>query len=203
MRTLRLFTILLVCLAPAQAAGQFRTHNDRFAPPHFTSRADWDARAAYLREHVLASAGLLPLPEKCPLHAVVFDDVTHADYTRVEGLLREPPRVLRDGQSLPAGRRRSVPGGAVAARTLDVRPSREHARSCRVPAAPSTSRARGSSCSCTTWSATTTAGSFRTPSAGGARTSGASASRACSSGTASAASTSSSRCRTCARTRLA
>ena len=80
MRTLRLLIILLVCLAPVQAAGQFRTHNDRFAPPQFTSKADWDRRAAHLREHVLATAGLVPLPAKPPLHAVIFDDVTHADY---------------------------------------------------------------------------------------------------------------------------
>ena len=58
---------------------QYRTLNDRFPGPAFTSRAEWDARAAYLREHVLASAGLLPLPEKTPLHPVVFDEVEHAD----------------------------------------------------------------------------------------------------------------------------
>src|SRR5207253_5990731 len=38
-------------------------------------------RAAYLREHVLASTGLLPMPERTPLNAVVFDEVTHPDYT--------------------------------------------------------------------------------------------------------------------------
>jgi hypothetical protein len=81
MRKLSPVILLLLLLAPVQAAGQFRTHNDRFAPPHFTSRADWDRRAAYLREHVLASAGLLPLPEKPPLRPAVFDEVKHPDYS--------------------------------------------------------------------------------------------------------------------------
>ena len=73
----------LVLLTQAFAGGQraqFRTLDDRFPLPAFASRADWDRRAAYLREHVFASAGLLPLPEKTPLHPVVFDEVKHTDY---------------------------------------------------------------------------------------------------------------------------
>jgi len=73
--------LLLVLLAPAQAAAQFRTLDDQFAPPAFTSRADWEARAAYLREHILASAGLLPMPAKTPLHPVVFDETKHDGYS--------------------------------------------------------------------------------------------------------------------------
>ena len=60
--------------------GQYRTLNDRFPGPAFTSRAEWDARAAYLREHVLASAGLLPLPERTPLNPVIFDELTREGY---------------------------------------------------------------------------------------------------------------------------
>ena len=44
-------------------------------------RRAWKPRAEYLRQHVLASAGLLPLPEKTPLRASVFGEITHADYT--------------------------------------------------------------------------------------------------------------------------
>ena len=57
--------------APA-APSIYRTLDDRFAPPHFSSAGEWNARRAYLREHVLASAGLLPMPEKTPLHPQVF-----------------------------------------------------------------------------------------------------------------------------------
>jgi dienelactone hydrolase len=59
----------------------YRTLNDRFEPPHFSSVDAWKPRAAYLREHVLASAGLLPLPDKTPLNPSVFGEVRRADYT--------------------------------------------------------------------------------------------------------------------------
>jgi dienelactone hydrolase len=59
----------------------FRTLNDTFEPPTFTDAAEWKKRAAYLREHILASAGLLPLPERPPLSPRIFGDVKRADYT--------------------------------------------------------------------------------------------------------------------------
>src|SRR3954451_3169582 len=59
----------------------FRTHTTTYAPPHFATAEEWTARKAYLREHILASAGLLPMPERTALHPVVFGEVTHDDYT--------------------------------------------------------------------------------------------------------------------------
>src|SRR3954451_3826203 len=59
----------------------FRTHTTTYAPPHFATAEEWTARKAYLREHILASAGLLPLPEKTPLRPVVFGEITHEGYT--------------------------------------------------------------------------------------------------------------------------
>ncbi len=79
MRAPFIVVALLVSLA-ATAAGQFRTLNDRFAPPAFTSRAAWEMRAAVLREHILASAGLLPLPVRHPLKPVVFDELRRPGY---------------------------------------------------------------------------------------------------------------------------
>lgn len=75
-----LHTAALLLLA-AQAPAPFRTLDDRFAPPRFADRTAWEQRAAYLREHVLASAGLLPLPERTPLNPVVFDESTHEGYS--------------------------------------------------------------------------------------------------------------------------
>ena len=69
--------------APPQSQPQkstYRTLDDRFAPPQFSSLDEWKRRAEYLREHVLASAGLLPLPEKTPLHPSVFGEIAHSDY---------------------------------------------------------------------------------------------------------------------------
>jgi hypothetical protein len=59
----------------------YRTLDDRFDPPHYSTADAWKPRAAYLREHVLASAGLLPLPEKTPLRPSIFGEVRRADYS--------------------------------------------------------------------------------------------------------------------------
>jgi hypothetical protein len=70
----------LTSQAPVGSA-PYRTLNDRFAPPKFATVEAWKPRAEYLRQHVLASAGLLPLPEKTPLRASVFGEIRRSDYT--------------------------------------------------------------------------------------------------------------------------
>ena len=45
------------------------------------SKRAWEKRAAYLREQILAGAGLIPMPEKCPLNAKVFGLLDRGDYT--------------------------------------------------------------------------------------------------------------------------
>jgi hypothetical protein len=70
----------LTSQAPAGSA-PYRTLNDRFAPPKFATVEAWKPRAEYLRLHVLASAGLLPLPERTPLGASVFGEIRRSDYT--------------------------------------------------------------------------------------------------------------------------
>lgn len=59
----------------------FRTHTTTYAAPQYQSAGAWKTRAAYLREHILASAGLLPMPERTALHPVVFGELKHEDYT--------------------------------------------------------------------------------------------------------------------------
>ena len=84
---MRFFAGVLV-LAATIAAGQvafaqrkpYRTLNDTFAPPQFTSLDEWNRRAAHIRELILASAGLLPMPERSPLRANVFDEIKHPDH---------------------------------------------------------------------------------------------------------------------------
>ena len=71
--------VLTQVLAGGQGV-QYRTLDDRFSGPAFTTRAEWDQRAAYVREHVLASAGLLPLPEKTPLNSTVFGELKRDGY---------------------------------------------------------------------------------------------------------------------------
>ena len=76
-------TVAALSLAAATLAAQapaYRTHNDRLDPPSFASAEIWTPRARYLREHVLASAGLLPMPARTPLNPVVFGELRHSDY---------------------------------------------------------------------------------------------------------------------------
>ena len=48
--------------------------------PGYT-KAEWTAKAAELREHILVSNGLTPMPEKTPLNAHIFGRVEREDYT--------------------------------------------------------------------------------------------------------------------------
>ena len=45
------------------------------------SKQAWEQRASFLREQILAGAGLIPLPEKRPLNAKVFGVLDRGDYT--------------------------------------------------------------------------------------------------------------------------
>jgi hypothetical protein len=78
---LALATAFALVAQPPAAQSPYRTLDDRFAPPQFSSVQQWNARRAYLREHVLASAGLLPMPEKTPLNPVIFGEIKKSDYT--------------------------------------------------------------------------------------------------------------------------
>jgi hypothetical protein len=75
----------------------FRTHTTTYTPPHFATAEEWAARKAYLREHILASAGLLPMPERTPLRAVVFGEVKHDDYTVSKVFFESLPGFLVTG----------------------------------------------------------------------------------------------------------
>jgi hypothetical protein len=75
------FAALAAAVQTPAGPSPYRTLDDRFDPPHYTTADAWKPRAAYLREHVLASAGLMPLPEKTPLQPSIFGEVRRADYS--------------------------------------------------------------------------------------------------------------------------
>lgn len=57
-------------------------HTDTvFTMPEFDSLEEWEPYAALLRRRILLSSGLLPLPERTPLNAVIFDRIEHPDYS--------------------------------------------------------------------------------------------------------------------------
>ena len=64
-----------------QRHSAYRTLNDRLRPRQYAALPEWQRRAAYLHDHVLVSAGLLPFPDKTPLRAQVFDDTRRRDYS--------------------------------------------------------------------------------------------------------------------------
>ena len=83
MRRLVIGALSLAVIAGINLTAQrkpYRGVNDTYAAPQFLSRAGWNIRAAHLRELVLASAGLLPMPDRTPLRAQVFGELTRPDY---------------------------------------------------------------------------------------------------------------------------
>jgi hypothetical protein len=83
MRRMKVMAFALGCAVLLQtppAQSPYRTLDDRFAPPKFTVAPEWNARREYLREHVLASAGMLPMPKKVALNAQIFGEIKKADY---------------------------------------------------------------------------------------------------------------------------
>ena len=130
--------VILLAGSGALAAGQeaYRTLNDKLSPPAAMTLEEWKVRAAHLKERILATAGLLPAPEKGPLNPVVFGEVSRADYTvskvyfeslpgfYVTGNLYKPmgsgpfPAILSPHGHWPYGRlenseHASVPGRAI------------------------------------------------------------------------------------------
>jgi dienelactone hydrolase len=103
----------MLCLAtalaaqvPEQDARNIDIHdsNTHFKMPVFTSREVWLERAAFLRKQILASAGLLPMPEKTPIHAEVFGKVERSGYTVEKVLLETYPGFYLGGNLYrPAG----------------------------------------------------------------------------------------------------
>jgi dienelactone hydrolase len=85
-----------------------KTH---FTMPEYKTLAEWKARKARLRKQILSAAGLLPLPEKTPLHPRIFGRIEHHDYAIEKVLLETLPgyylggnlyRPLRRSGKLPA-----------------------------------------------------------------------------------------------------
>ncbi|MBI2842242.1 MAG: acetylxylan esterase, partial [Armatimonadetes bacterium] len=63
----------------------------------YDSAEAWKTRADALRQQVLASAGLLPFPDKTPLHPVVFGSLDRGDYIVEKVYLQSYPGVFVTG----------------------------------------------------------------------------------------------------------
>ncbi len=87
-------------------------HTDtKFEMPEYRSLRRWKERAATLREEILFSAGLLPLPEKTPLNAQIFGKIEHEDYSIEKVVLETYPGFFLGGNLYrPVGKSGRLPG---------------------------------------------------------------------------------------------
>ena len=79
----RLVRATEVLPAADQRAGKLKDLNTPREFPAIRSRSEWESRAKEIREQILVSCGLWPLPEKTPLNARIFGKVERGGY-RVE-----------------------------------------------------------------------------------------------------------------------
>jgi dienelactone hydrolase len=79
--------------------------------PEFTSLKAWEQRKTFLRNQILVSAGLSPMPEKTPLHPQVFGKIEQKDYTIEKVLIETLPGFYLGGNLYrPRNRRAKHPG---------------------------------------------------------------------------------------------
>ena len=115
--------ILLAALVVAVAlpAGQIPDRDQRnvvirhtdtkYEMPEYRTLRRWKERAAALREEILFSAGLLPLPQKTPLNAQVFGKIEHEDYSIEKVILETYPGFFLGGNLYrPVGKSGRRPG---------------------------------------------------------------------------------------------
>ncbi len=117
-----LLALSSLATAPARAEDETVPRVDRRAvevrtldtPYTFAAPADpeaWRARARFLREQVLVSAGLWPMPEKGPLHAHVFGRVERGDYSVEKVYFESHPGFYVTGNLYrPVGKTGPFPG---------------------------------------------------------------------------------------------
>jgi hypothetical protein len=85
--------------------------NSHYKMSVFRTREEWLERAAFLRKQILASAGLLPMPEKRPLNAQVFGKLERDGYTVEKVLLETLPGFYLGGNLYrPRGGQGPFPG---------------------------------------------------------------------------------------------
>ena len=112
-----LFVVLLVSAAPVAQESRngipaqdlrntVLAGNTHYKMPVFATRDEWLERAAFLRKQILASAGLLPMPEKRPLNAQVFGKLERDGYTVEKVLLETLPGFYLGGNLYQAAKKK-------------------------------------------------------------------------------------------------
>src|SRR6266536_1637066 len=122
----------------AQRAGSVKDLNTPRTFPRIESRTEWQARAKEIREQILVSCGLWPLPEKTPLKAHISGKIERDGYSvekvyfqtypgfYLAGNLYRPlgkgsgpfPAILNPHGHWPNGRMADTREGSIAARCI-------------------------------------------------------------------------------------
>ncbi|MEO7144845.1 MAG: hypothetical protein ABI165_15200 [Bryobacteraceae bacterium] len=80
-----LAALAIPCTAQIPAADARNTNipgtNTVFTMPGYRTRAEWEARKQHLRYQILSAAGMLPMPEKTPLHPQISGRLERSGYT--------------------------------------------------------------------------------------------------------------------------
>lgn len=87
-----------------------RHTNYHFRMTEYPTLAAWEARKAQLERQVLSSSGLLPMPERTPLHPRIFGRIEHSEYSVEKVLLETWPGFYLGGNLYrPKGRAGRLP----------------------------------------------------------------------------------------------
>src|SRR3989454_4046433 len=125
--------------ATDQRTARFKDLNTPREFPAIHSRAEWESRAKEIREQILVSCGLWPMPEKSPLNARIFGKVERDGYSvekvyfqtypgfYLAGNLYRPlgkgsgpfPAILNPHGHWPNGRMADTKEGSIAARCIN------------------------------------------------------------------------------------
>ncbi len=118
-RIIALFALLGLAMSAAEIPEQDTRntytpdYNTHVQMPVFTTREAWLERAAFLRKQILSSAGLLPMPEKAPVHAEVYGRLERDGYSIEKVLLETYPGFYLGGNLYrPRGKQGPFPGVA-------------------------------------------------------------------------------------------
>ena len=89
---------------PDRRAVEIRESGTPWTLRSYASRAEWETRAAHIRQHILACAGLWPLPERSLLRSRVFGRIDRED---IRGANRSFPSAwAREAYRAAGGARR-------------------------------------------------------------------------------------------------
>ncbi|HLK17718.1 MAG TPA: hypothetical protein VKT81_02145 [Bryobacteraceae bacterium] len=113
------YSVSVALLAQIPSEDARNTHlpdtNTHFTMPAYRTRAAWEVHKQKLRDQILFAAGLSPLPERNPLHPVIFGRLERKDYTVDKVYIEMLPGYYLCGNLYrPRGREGKFPGILVA-----------------------------------------------------------------------------------------